>query len=142
MEKDSDGVPDWVMPDSEPESPQETVIFEGSPNTVEATQPEQIFVHASHGGPAGIYAQTNAVLALVLAILGLVFCGLCTAIPGLIRCQSCTNCQLDNHRHLGDFYRVHGIGLRSGNRIFTGLRNTRRLHAAPRAHSGQSSPED
>ena len=88
MEKDSDGVPDWVMPDSEPEAPQETVIFEGSPNTVEATQPEQIFVHASHGGPAGIYAQTNAVLALVLAILGLVFCGLCTAIPGLILAQT------------------------------------------------------
>ena len=88
MEKDSDGVPDWVMPDSEPESPQETVSFEGSPNTVEATQPEQIFVHASHGGPAGIYAQTNAVLALVLAILGLVFCGLCTAIPGLILAQT------------------------------------------------------
>ena len=88
MEKDSDGVPDWVMPDSEPESPQETVIFEGSPNTVEASQPEQIFVHASHGGPAGIYAQTNAVLALVLAILGLVFCGLCTAIPGLILAQT------------------------------------------------------
>ena len=88
MEKDSDGVPDWVMPDSEPESPQETVIFEGSPNTVEATQPEQIFVHASHGGPAGIYVQTNAVLALVLAIVGLVFCGLCTAIPGLILAQT------------------------------------------------------
>ncbi|MDP6986037.1 MAG: DUF4190 domain-containing protein [Candidatus Thalassarchaeaceae archaeon] len=88
MEKDSGGVPDWVTTDSEPESPEETVIFEGTPNTVEATQPEQIFVHASHGGPAGIYVQTNAVLALVLAIVGLVFCGLCTAIPGLILAQT------------------------------------------------------
>ncbi len=32
----------------------------------------------------GFYPQTQAVLALVLSILGIVGCGICTAIPGLI----------------------------------------------------------
>ena len=35
------------------------------------------------GGPA-IFPTTNAVLALVLSILGIVMCSICTALPGLI----------------------------------------------------------
>ncbi len=31
-----------------------------------------------------VMPATNAILALVLGILGLVMCGLCTAVPGLI----------------------------------------------------------
>ncbi len=34
-----------------------------------------------------IMPTTNAVLALVLGILGLVMCGICTAVPGLILAQ-------------------------------------------------------
>ena len=34
-----------------------------------------------------IMPTTNAVLALVLGILGMVMCGICTAVPGLILAQ-------------------------------------------------------
>ena len=33
---------------------------------------------------AGQYPQTQAVVALVLSVVGLMMCGLCTAVPGLI----------------------------------------------------------
>jgi type III secretory pathway component EscU len=33
---------------------------------------------------AGQYPQTQAVVALVLSVVGLMMCGLCTAIPGVI----------------------------------------------------------
>ena len=36
----------------------------------------------------GQYPQTQAVVALVLSILGLVMCGLCTAVPGIIMAGS------------------------------------------------------
>jgi hypothetical protein len=61
-----------------------TVVLDGSPPAAEAP-PEQIFVQASQHGPGpGGMPQTNATVALILSIVGLVMCGLCTAIPGLI----------------------------------------------------------
>ena len=33
---------------------------------------------------AGQYPQTQAVVALVLSVVGLMMCGLCTAVPGVI----------------------------------------------------------
>jgi len=75
-------VPDWVSSEETTESPPETVILEGSP-AVSNQAPEQIYVQG-HGGHGMIPPQTNAVLALVFGILGLVMCSVCTAVPGLI----------------------------------------------------------
>jgi hypothetical protein len=74
-------VPDWVSTEEAPEPP-ETVILEGSPS-VTSQAPQQIFVQG-HGGPGMIMPTTNAVLALVLGILGIVACSVCTALPALI----------------------------------------------------------
>ena len=62
----------------------DTVVLDGSPNVSEGVAPEQIYVQAGQHGPAGVMPQTNAVVALVLSILGLVMCTVCTAVPGLI----------------------------------------------------------
>ena len=75
-------VPDWVSSEESTEIPSGAVILEGSP-AVSNQPPEQIYVQG-HGGPGMILPQTNAVLALVLGILGLVMCSVCTAVPGLI----------------------------------------------------------
>ena len=93
-------VPDWVS-NEVPENPPETVILEGSPN-VTSQAPQQIFVQAQ-GGPGMIMPATNAVLALVLGILGLVMCGLCTAVPGLILAQGAlaTTTQYPGHPDQG-----------------------------------------
>ena len=75
------GVPDWVSSDDQPES---EIILDGSPATTKDA-PQQIYVQGGQiGGPGGIFPATNAVLALVLSILGIVICSICTAIPGLI----------------------------------------------------------
>ena len=74
-------VPDWVSSDDQPES---EVVLEGSP-AVTKEAPQQIYVQGGqYGGPGAILPTTNAVLALVLSILGIVMCSVCTAIPGLI----------------------------------------------------------
>ena len=74
-------VPDWVSSDGQPES---EVVLEGSP-AVTKEAPQQIYVQGGqYGGPGAILPTTNAVLALVLSILGIVMCSVCTAIPGLI----------------------------------------------------------
>ena len=75
------GVPDWVSSDDQPES---EIILDGSPATTKDA-PQQIYVQGGQiGGPGGMVPATNAVLALVLSILGIVICSVCTAIPGLI----------------------------------------------------------
>jgi hypothetical protein len=74
-------VPNWVSTEVATEPP-ETVILEGSPS-VTSQAPQQIFVQG-HGGPGMIMPTTNAVLALVLGILGIVACSVCTALPALI----------------------------------------------------------
>ena len=74
-------MPDWITTEGEAEPP-ETVILEGSPS-VTSQAPQQIFVQG-HGGPGMIMPTTNAVLALVLGILGIVACSVCTALPALI----------------------------------------------------------
>ena len=93
-------MPDWVS-NEVPENPHETVILEGSPN-VTSQSPQQIFVQAQ-GGPGMIMPTTNAVLALVLGILGLVMCGICTAVPGLILAQGAlaTTTQYPGHPDQG-----------------------------------------
>ena len=50
-----------------------------------------------------IMPTTNAVLALVLGILGLVMCGICTAVPGLILAQGAlaTTTQYPGHPDQG-----------------------------------------
>ena len=74
-------VPDWVSSEDQPES---EVVLEGSP-AVTKEAPQQIYVQGGqYGGPGAIFPTTNAVLALVLSILGIVMCSICTAIPGLI----------------------------------------------------------
>ena len=74
-------VPDWVSSEEQPES---EVVLEGSP-AVTKEAPQQIYVQGGqYGGPGAIFPTTNAVLALVLSILGIVMCSVCTAIPGLI----------------------------------------------------------
>ena len=78
--EDSD-VPEWISNEVEGQ-PSETVVLEGSPN-VTSQAPQQIFVQGQ-GGPGMMMPTTNAVLALVLGILGIVMCSVCTAVPGLI----------------------------------------------------------
>ena len=74
-------VPDWVSSENQPES---EVVLEGSP-AVTNEAPQQIYVQGGqYGGPGAIFPTTNAVLALVLSILGIVMCSICTALPGLI----------------------------------------------------------
>ncbi len=74
-------MPEWVSTEGATEPP-ETVILEGSPN-ITSQAPQQVFVQG-HGGPGMIMPTTNAVLALVLGILGIVACSICTALPALI----------------------------------------------------------
>ena len=77
-------VPEWISDEVEV-PPSETVVLEGSPNVTSQAQ-QQIFVQG--GGPGMMMVPaTNAVLALVLGILGLVMCSVCTAVPGLILAQ-------------------------------------------------------
>ena len=74
-------VPDWVSSEEQPES---EVVLEGSP-AVTKEAPQQIYVQGGqYGGPGAIFPTTNAVLALVLCILGILMCSICTALPGLI----------------------------------------------------------
>ena len=50
-----------------------------------ASQSEVLYVQGmSNPMNAGQYPQTQAVVALVLSVVGLMMCGLCTAIPGVI----------------------------------------------------------
>ena len=81
--KDEADVPDWVTSTAADSPPVGTVIFDGSPNAP-TEAPRQIFVQGQYGGPGVMMPKTNAVLALVLGIAGLVMCSVCTAIPGLI----------------------------------------------------------
>ena len=62
----------------------DTIVLDGSPNVSEGAAPEQIYVQASQPGLGGIPPATNATVALILSIVGLLMCGFCTAIPGLI----------------------------------------------------------
>ncbi|MBN28631.1 MAG: hypothetical protein CMB33_01995 [Euryarchaeota archaeon] len=79
--EDSD-VPEWISNEVEGQ-PSETVVLEGSPN-VTSQAPQQIFVQGQGGPGMMMMPTTNAVLALVLGILGIVMCSVCTAVPGLI----------------------------------------------------------
>lgn len=56
-------------------------------NSLEGTPagPEVLYVQGvSNPGMSGQFPETQATVALVMSILGLVMCGLCTAIPGLL----------------------------------------------------------
>ena len=71
------------------DAPQQQVIQGG----VWAQQPGQLGQHGNQiplqpGMAMGYFAPTQAVLALVLGILGLVGCSICTAIPGLLMANS------------------------------------------------------
>ena len=80
---EGDEVPDWVSSEAG-EQPESEVVLEGSPAVTDQA-PQQIYVQGGqYGGPGAILPQTNAVLALVLSILGILMCSICTAIPGLI----------------------------------------------------------
>lgn len=75
-------MPEWISNEVEGQ-PSETVVLEGSPN-VTSQAPQQIFVQGQGGPGMMMMPTTNAVLALVLGILGIVMCSVCTAVPGLI----------------------------------------------------------
>lgn len=80
-----------------------TVVLDGSPHVSDGPPPEQIYVQANQPGLGGMAPATNATVALVLAIVGLVMCGPCTAIPGLILANGAlaiTN-QIPNHPDAG-----------------------------------------
>lgn len=64
---------------TEPPGPQNNSL-EGTPSA-----PEVLYVQGvSNPGMSGQFPETQATVALVLSIVGLVMCGLCTAIPGVI----------------------------------------------------------
>ena len=76
-------VPDWVNSEQPSEKPESTVVLDGGP-AVTNEAPQQIYVQGQYGGHGAMMPTTNAVLALVLSILGIVMCSICTALPGLI----------------------------------------------------------
>jgi len=88
---------------SEDDGPPATRIISGAPMAQEAA-PEVLYVQGM-SNPAGIgqYPTTNATVALVLGIVGLVMCGLCTAIPGLIMANTAlaTTAQYPGHPDQG-----------------------------------------
>jgi len=73
---------------SEDDGSPATRIISGAPMAQEAA-PEVLYVQGM-SNPAGIgqYPTTNATVALVLGILGMVMCSVCTAVPGLILANS------------------------------------------------------
>ena len=73
---------------SEDDDPPATRIISGAPMAQEAA-PEVLYVQGM-SNPAGIgqYPTTYATVALVLGILGMTMCSICTAVPGLILANS------------------------------------------------------
>ena len=67
--------------------------------------PEVLYVQGmSNPGIVGQYPETQATVALVLSIVGLVMCGLCTAIPGVIMANTA---MATTSQHLG--HPDHGL---------------------------------
>lgn len=63
--------------------PPETNVISGQAQP--ASQGDVVYVQGMNNPMnAGQYPQTQAVVALVLSVVGLMMCGLCTAIPGVI----------------------------------------------------------
>ena len=81
--EESEKLPDWVTSEQTPERPPETVIL-GRSNSASNEAPRQIYVQGQFGGQGVFPPKTNAVLALILGIFGVVMCLACTGIPGLI----------------------------------------------------------
>ena len=73
---------------SEDDGSPATRIISGAPMAQEAA-PEVLYVQGM-SNPAGIgqYPTTYATVALVLGILGMTMCSICTAVPGLILANS------------------------------------------------------
>ena len=63
--------------------PPETNVISGQAQP--ASQADVVYVQGMNNPMnAGQYPQTQAVVALVLSVVGLMMCGLCTAVPGVI----------------------------------------------------------
>ncbi len=63
--------------------PPETNVISGQAQP--ASQGDVVYVQGMNNPMnAGQYPQTQAVVALVLSVVGLMMCGLCTAVPGVI----------------------------------------------------------
>jgi len=82
---EEDGVPDWVLSGLGSENSGNLAAL-GEEPTTEPDVPKQIFVQAGQFGESG-FAETNATLALILSLVGLLMCGPVTAIPALIIAQ-------------------------------------------------------
>ena len=82
---EEDGVPDWVLSGLGSENSGNLAALGGEPTT-EPDVPKQSFVQAGQFGESG-GAETNATLALILSLVGLLMCGPVTAIPALIIAQ-------------------------------------------------------
>ena len=64
-------------------APPETNVISGQAQP--ASQADVVYVQGMNNAMnAGQYPQTQAVVALVLSVVGLMMCGLCTAVPGVI----------------------------------------------------------
>ena len=64
-------------------APPETNVISGQAQP--ASQGDVVYVQGMNNPMnAGQYPQTQAVVALVLSVVGLMMCGLCTAVPGVI----------------------------------------------------------
>ena len=67
----------------EEDAPPETNVISGEAQP--ESQTEVLYVQGmSNPMNVGQYPQTQAVVALVLSVVGLMMCGLCTAVPGVI----------------------------------------------------------
>jgi len=69
--------------------PPETNVISGQAQP--ASQADVVYVQGMNNPMnAGQYPQTQATVALVLSIVGLMMCGLCTAVPGVIMANTAT----------------------------------------------------
>ena len=80
---DADDIPDWVKSEPNPKHSGAIPVFDGMP-TIKGVEGKQIFLHAGQEGELGNFPGTNAVVALILSIVGLLVCNIITAIPALI----------------------------------------------------------
>ncbi|MAH98231.1 MAG: hypothetical protein CMA12_02625 [Euryarchaeota archaeon] len=80
---DANNIPDWANSNPNPKYPEEVTIFDDIP-IIEGSGGKQIFLHTGEKGDRGMFPGTNAGIALILSIIGLLVCNLVTAIPALI----------------------------------------------------------
>jgi len=80
---DANNIPDGANSDPNPKYSEEVTILDDM-TTIEGDGGRQIFFHTGQQENQGMFPGTNAGIALILSIVGLLVCNIVTAIPALI----------------------------------------------------------